>query len=83
MICEQYLNSTCQQYSVHPSAVGGWLAQVGDRESGPYLSRDIALRVAVADALCQRKCGQPVRLVVQDARGTVCAWRCLCDRFLR
>jgi hypothetical protein len=80
MACKQY--SSCQEYSVHPSAVRGWVAQVGDRESGPYLSRDMALRVAVADALCRRRCGQPVRLVVKDARGTVCALHCLCDRFL-
>jgi hypothetical protein len=79
MFSEQYLG--CRQNSVHPSAGHGWVAQIGDRESGPYLSRDMALRVAVADALCRRRCGEPVRLVVKDARGTVRAERCLCNRF--
>ncbi|MEJ2376233.1 MAG: hypothetical protein P8Y53_01425 [Pseudolabrys sp.] len=79
MACQQYLR--CQQYSVRPSLDDGWVAQFGRGESGPYLTRDMGLRVAVADALCRRRRGQPVRLVVKDARGAVCVERCLCDRF--
>ena len=72
---------TCSQCVVKPSAVDGWVTQIDDTECGPYLSRDMALQVAVADALQIRRCGGEVRIVVMDARGTICAERCLCDRF--
>ena len=39
------------------------------------------MRAAIAEALQFRAGGGKVRITVQDARGTVSAERCLCDRF--
>lgn len=71
----------CSQYFVQPSANDGWVARLGDRECGPYQSRDMALRVAVADTLQRRKAGQEIRIVVKDSQGAICATRCLCPNF--
>jgi len=66
---------------VKPSAHDGWVAQVGNQEFGPYLTCDMALKVAVADALARRQTGCPASVVVTDADGTVRAKRCLCASF--
>ena len=39
------------------------------------------MRAAIAEALQFRAGGGKVRITVQDARGTVSAERCLCERF--
>ena len=71
----------CIVNSVQLSESGGWTAQVNGQDLGPYWSRDLALRVAVATALEIRKSGGQVRIVVKDARGETCAVRCLCEQF--
>ena len=71
----------CTRYVVKPSSTSGWINQVDGREYGPYLSRDIALRLAIADVLCRRKAGCPLRLVVENSQGSICAERCLCEKF--
>jgi len=71
----------CAEYCIYPASVGGWLAQLNHREAGPYSSLDMALRVAIAEVLRRRKLGQAARLIVKDARGAVCADRCLCKQF--
>ena len=45
-------------------------------------SSDLALRVAVAEATWRRS-DQLICIVVEDARGEVCAGRCLCQPFER
>jgi hypothetical protein len=68
----------CAKCLVEPSGADGWVANTEGGEAGPYLSRDIALRVAVADVKAFRKSGRSVRLVVKDEARRVCAERCLC-----
>jgi hypothetical protein len=74
---------TCTQYRVYPDSSGGWTAQLDCRAAGPYASRDLALRVAVTEALQLRAEGRKVRITVQDADGETCVERCLCSRFSR
>lgn len=71
----------CVPCLVKPSAHSGWVAQIDDKEFGPYLSRDMALKVAIADALARRQTGCPASVIVTDADGTVRAQRCLCTSF--
>jgi hypothetical protein len=71
----------CAEYRVYPANAGGWFAQLNHREAGPYNSLDMALRVAISEILRRRKSGQAARLTVKDARGAVCAERCLCKLF--
>lgn len=70
--------TTCLHYEVKPAPTSGWVSRVGGRETGPYLSRDMALQLAVADLYRRRRAGCPVRLVVRNAQGAVAADRCLC-----
>lgn len=77
MICP-FGNEKCTCYVVKPSVSDGWVSSVGGREYGPYLSRDMALQLAVADLHQQRQSGSSVRLVVEDGQGGVSAERCLC-----
>jgi hypothetical protein len=72
----------CTQYLVYPAASGSWKARLKSREAGPYASRDLALRVAIVEALHLRNTDRRVRITVEDARGHVCAEHCLCRRFL-
>ena len=71
----------CEQYCVYPASAGGWLAQLHGNEQGPYHSCDMALRVAISEALCMRKSGHATRVTVMDAHGAVCAECCLCNQF--
>ena len=59
----------------------GWLAQIGKAEKGPYLSREMATRVALTEALGLRRDGRRARLSVQNERGDVHVERCLCVEF--
>jgi hypothetical protein len=59
----------------------GWLTQVGQAEQGPYLSRDMATRVALTEALEICREGGRARLSVQDEAGDVQVERCLCAEF--
>lgn len=72
---------TCSQCVVKPSLTDGWMTQIDSTEYGPYFTRDLALQVAVADALQIRRSGGQVRVVVKDAFGEVCVERCLCGQF--
>lgn len=73
----------CAKCRVEPSESDGWVAQTSDRHAGPYLSREIALRVAIADAKALHKSGRSVRLTVTDDAGEVYAQRCLCGHVKR
>ena len=73
----------CTQCLVTPAASRGWTTKVGDIEYGPYLSRDMAMRIAISEALQRRRNGVSALVVVKDARGEVLAKRCLCAGFGR
>lgn len=70
--------TTCLRYEVKPAAMAGWVSRIDGREQGPYLSRDMALQLAVADLYRRRQAGGAVRLVVHNDQGAVAADRCLC-----
>jgi hypothetical protein len=56
----------------------------GDRrELGPYHSCDIALKVAISEALAVRRTGRPAQVTVASGDGSVIAKRCLCSSFGR
>jgi len=69
---------SCVQCSVMPDTHKGWLAAIEHRTAGPYLNRDMALRVAIDDAQRIRRSGRAARVVVYDAEREVCAEYCLC-----
>jgi hypothetical protein len=71
-------NNTCTHYVVKRAGGQGWVSRVDGRDFGPYLSRDLALQLAVADLHQRRKSGCPVRLSVENGQGAVAADRCLC-----
>ncbi len=67
----------CSVYRRHD----GWLARLPDRDAGPYLDRDVALRVAIGDALRLRQVGQHVRVSLIAGYGETLAECCLCELF--
>ena len=62
-------------------AKNGWAVERESARQGPYQTHDIALRVALAEALAFRRKGQPVRVSAQNCDGSVCAEYCLCADF--
>ena len=70
----------CTLCAVIPNGKG-WLARIGKAEKGPYLSREMATRVALTEALGLRRAGSRARLSVQNEYGDVHAERCLCVQF--
>ena len=64
----------CAQFGISPDAIGRSLADLDDRQAGPYCSHGLVLRVVISEILRVRKLGNDVRLVVKNANGTV---RCL------
>ena len=71
----------CKQLSVCLGGGSGWIAKLDARNAGPYATRDLALQVAVAEALQLFATGQSVCVTVGDAKGDVSAAHCLCKRF--
>jgi hypothetical protein len=71
----------CVLCQVRPDDVGAWVTCFAEHERGPYLTSDMALRVAVADALSVRRAGDDVRISVMDRGGENRAEVCLCARF--
>ena len=59
----------------------GWMVQCESAYRGPYQSHEIALRVALADALTRRRSGQRARVSAKNHNGDVCAEYCLCANF--
>ena len=60
---------------------GRWYADCRSTRHGPYMSDDIATRVALSEALVHRRKRLPVRVSVQDGTGCVRAEFCLCANF--
>jgi hypothetical protein len=73
----------CNRIRVRPGPRAGWLIEGGAREMGPYHCRDLALRVAIAEALSVRRSGKPAHVEVEDGDGVMVAKRCLCESFGR
>lgn len=71
----------CTRIVVRQGPREGWTISGGKGELGPYHSRDMALRVAISEALAVRRSGRPARVALDDADGSVIAERCLCERF--
>jgi hypothetical protein len=59
----------------------GWIAQLEHAAAGPFYSRDMALQVAVAEAMHAHRGGQPARVAVRDRDGRIRAAHCLCGDF--
>jgi hypothetical protein len=59
---------SCTVCSVIPLD-NNWVVECGATSHGPYLSNDIALRVAIAEALAIRRQGQRATVLVQMAAG--------------
>jgi len=73
----------CNCIRVRPAPRAGWLIEGGAREMGPYHCRDLALRVAITEALSVRRAGKPAHVEVEDGNGVMIAKRCLCASFAR
>jgi len=73
----------CTRVLVRPVSRLGWVIEDGAREMGPYHCREMALRIAILEALSVRRAGQPVRVAIENDEGTTVAKRCLCSSFGR
>lgn len=73
----------CTRFLVRPGSHRDWLIDCGTCEMGPYHSCDMALRIAISEALSVRRAGRPAHIEVEDAAGTTVAKRCLCVDFGR
>jgi len=62
---------------------GEWIAHLETGPAGPFMDRELALKVAVIEAARLRGLGQPARVAVADENGEVLAVRCLCEHFGR
>ena len=69
----------CKNCSIYPSR-GGWMATLETGIAGPYLTHDMALYLAINQALRCRRAGQPARVSVLAANGAVRVEHCLCGR---
>ena len=58
---------------VCPAVFGGWSVRLSAREAGPYASPEIALRVAIAEALYMQRANKAARIMVRNSKGVVCA----------
>ncbi len=67
----------CFECSVRPHDNGGWVAKTQAGITGPYMSLDFALRVAVTDALMIRGTGGAARVTVLDANSAPRAEQCI------
>lgn len=71
----------CNCIRVRPGPRAGWLIEGGAREMGPYYCRDLALRVAITEALSVRRAGRSAHIEVENSDGVTVARRCLCASF--
>lgn len=73
----------CIPCTVFPTAKREWVAHLENGPVGPFLDRDLALRVAIIEAQRLLRSKRPARIVVRDHDGNVRAERCLCQGFGR
>ncbi|WP_168192757.1 hypothetical protein [Undibacter mobilis] len=72
----------CTRILVRPGPREGWMIDGASREMGPYHCREMALRVAISEALTVRRGGRPARVALESS-GVIVAKRCLCVDFGR
>jgi hypothetical protein len=72
---------TCEVVSVVPGRSSAWYVECGKLRRGPYMSDDIALKVAINEARFVSRNGGAAKVSVQDRAGAVRAEYCLCARF--
>ena len=70
----------CKSHIVSPDKTGGWIAKLDSRDAGPYINSDLALWVAVAEAVRLSANGQSVCVIVENDKGSVVATYCVCKR---
>jgi hypothetical protein len=61
--------------------VDGWTAKVPTGDLGPFMSRDLALRLAISEAMAIRRTGGAARVSVDAADGHARVEYCLCADF--
>lgn len=71
----------CTVVAVRP-ALGGWIVEQGAQQLGPYLSDDLAMRVALAQVQEIARSGKPARLSVQNSQGEPQVEICRCRDFM-
>ena len=76
-------NCNCDCIRVRPGPSEDWLIEASSGERGPYHCRDLALRVAITEALSVRRAGRPAHIDVENGDGGLIAKRCLCAGFAR
>ena len=67
----------CFECYVRPCDDGGWMARTEVGITGPYMSLDFALRVAVSEALRIRGAGRMARIAVLDCNSVRRAKQCV------
>ena len=73
----------CVACNVFPTSRREWMAQLENGAAGPFMSQDIALRIATLEALRLRRLNRAARVVVRTQDGAICAERCPCQQFGR
>lgn len=71
----------CIECMVFAISSGDWVAHLENGPAGPFFNSDLALKVAVNEALSLRRANRPARVTVRARDGTVRAQRCLCRQF--
>jgi len=74
---------SCCACTVFPTSRQEWVAHLENGPVGPFMSQDLALKVAITEAMRLRRANRCARVVVRDGDGSVCAERCLCQEFGR
>jgi len=74
---------SCIPCIVSPTSKKEWMAHLESGPAGPFMNQEIALRVAVIEALRLRRLGKAARVVVMDHNRDVRLERCLCQPFAR
>jgi hypothetical protein len=72
---------SCSVCTVFPTSRQEWMANLENGPAGPFMNRDLALKVAVVEAMRLRRSNRAARIVVRNEDGRVCAERCLCRAF--
>jgi len=73
----------CIECMVFPLSSGDWVAHLDNGPAGPFFDADIALKLAVSEALRLREANRAARVTVRAPDGAVRAQRCLCQQFSR
>lgn len=73
----------CTACVVFPTSQHEWVAHLEGGPVGPFKDQEVALQIAIIEALRLRKLGRPARVVVRNQDVSVRLERCLCQQFGR